>query len=65
MIYGLYVKEYNNIEDISKMFVADYFKGINSFDYLEEMDAVNLDYTNQVAQELFDNQKMVLSVITK
>ena len=64
-IYGLYVKEYNDVEDISKMFLADYFKGINSFDYLEEMDTVNIDYTNQIAKELFDNKKMVLSIVKK
>ena len=64
-IYGLYVKDYNDVEDIAKMFLSDYFKGINSFDYLEQMDIVNIDYANQVAKELFDSNKMVLSVITK
>ena len=62
-IYGLYVKEYNDVEDISKMFLADYFKGINSFEYLEQIDLVNIDYTNQIAKELFNSNKMVLSVI--
>ncbi len=64
-IYGLYVKEYNDVADISRMFLSDYFKGINSFDYLEEIDSVNIDYANQVAKELFDDKKMVLSVVTK
>ncbi len=31
MIYGGYVKEYNDVQDIARMFLADYFKGINSF----------------------------------
>ena len=35
MIYGEYIKEYNDVVDISRMFLSDYFKGINSFDYLE------------------------------
>lgn len=64
-IYGAYVKEYNDVADISRMFLADYFKGINSFDYLEEIDLVNLDYLTQVAKELFDEKKMVLSVVIK
>ena len=37
MVYGGYVKEYNEVSDISKMFLSDYFKGINSFDYIEEI----------------------------
>ena len=59
-IYGNYVKEYNDIEDISRMFLADYFKGINSFDYLEEIETVNLDYANQVLNDLFKMEKVVL-----
>ena len=34
MIYGGYVREFNDVTDISRMFLADYFKGINSFDYI-------------------------------
>ena len=64
-IYGSYVKEYNDVADISRMFLADYFKGINSFDYLEEIDLINLDYITQVAKEIFDEEKMVLSVVIK
>ncbi len=37
MIYGGYVKEFNDVADIARMFLADHFKGINSFDYLEEI----------------------------
>ena len=43
------------------MFLADYFKGINSFDYLEEIEQVSYEYTTQVFKELFEEKKMVLS----
>ena len=62
-IYGSYVKEYNDVADIARMFLSDYFKGINSFDYLEAIDTINLDYINQVAKELLDESKMVLSIV--
>ena len=63
MIYGEYVKEYNDVTDIARNFLSDYFKGINSFDYLEEISSINLDYVNQVLNEVFDESKMVLSII--
>ena len=63
MIYGSYIKEYNGPQDIARMFLADYFKGINSFDYLEEADSVNLDYAKQVLDEVFNEDRMVLSVV--
>lgn len=64
-IYGLYVREYDDVADIARMFLADYFKGINSFDYLEEIDAVSYEYTTQVFKELFEEKKMVLSIVKK
>ena len=63
MIYGSYIKEYDGPQEIARMFLADYFKGINSFDYLEEIDSVNLDYAKQVLEDVFKEDKMVLSVV--
>ena len=63
MIYGEYIKEYNDITDISRMFLSDYFKGINSFDYLEEISTINLEYLNQVLKDVFNEKNMILSVV--
>ncbi len=63
MIYGGYIKEYNDPEDISRMFLADYFKGINSFDYIEEMEGINVEYLGQVLKDVFKEDKMVLSIV--
>ena len=64
-IYGGYVKEYNDTADIARMFLADFFKEINSFDYLEEMTTINEQYVEQVLKDVFDDTKMVISVIKK
>ena len=47
------------------MFLADFFKGINSFDYLEEIATINKAYVQQVLKDVFDEQKMIISVIKK
>lgn len=64
-IYGEYVKEYNDTADIARMFLADFFKGINSFDYLEEIVTINEEYAEQILKEIFDEKKMIISVIKK
>ena len=64
-IYGEYVKEYNDVEDIARMFLADYFKEINSFEYLEEISTINEQYVEQILNQVFDDKKMVISVIKK
>ena len=62
-IYGRYIKEYNDVQDIARMFLSDYFKGINSFDYLEEIESINVEYLNQVLNSVFKENKMVLSIV--
>ncbi len=62
-IYGDYITEYNDVGNIARMFMADYFKGINSFDYLEEYEQVGIEYANQILAEIFDFNKMVVSVV--
>ena len=62
-VYGDYVVEYNDISDISRMLLSDYFKGINSFDYIEQFQTVTLEYTKQILQEVFDEKKCIMSVV--
>ncbi len=63
MIYGGYVKEYNDVADIARMFLADHFKGINSFDYLEEMKGITVEYLEQILKDVFKEEKMVISIV--
>ena len=62
-IYGDYVVEYNNISDISRMLLSDYFKGIESFDYIEQYSTVTSKYTKQILEEIFDEKKCIMSVV--
>ena len=63
MLYGNYVREYNDVQDIARMFLSDYFKGICSFDYLEEIDAIDVEFLNQVLKDVFKEEKMVISIV--
>ncbi len=63
MFYGMHIKEYNDIVDIAKMFLSDYFKGINSFDYIEEIENINVEYLNQLLKDVFKEDKMVISIV--
>ena len=62
-VYGDYVCEYNSVADIARMFLADYFKGLNSFDYIEQYDAVTTEYVKQVLEEIFDEKNEIISVV--
>ena len=64
MIYGSYIKEYDDVGSICRMFIADYMKGINSFEYLEEYNQVTPEYVKQVLEEVFREDKTVLSIVS-
>ena len=63
MIYGDYIKEYNDVSNIARMFLGDFMKGINSFDYLEEITILDINYVKQVLTNNFKNEKIVYSVV--
>src|SRR5699024_9941970 len=44
-IYGGYVKDYDDIENISNTFLTNYFMGINSLDYLNQIDNIDMEFT--------------------
>jgi predicted Zn-dependent peptidase len=63
MLYGNAVKEFNSVSDIARMFVTDYFKGINSFDYLETYKQITMEYAKQVLENTFKEENTVISII--
>ena len=62
-LYGDYVTEYNSVAHIARMFLADSFKGINSFDYIEKFNNVTKEYAEQILKEVFKEEKMGISII--
>ena len=62
-IYGNYVTEFNDVTDIARMFMGDYFKGINSFDYIEMHKLVDKEYTQEILNKVFEHNKMILSIV--
>lgn len=65
MIYGNYVREYDDVAEVTRMFISDYFKGINSFSYIELYEQVTPEYTKKVLEEVFNEENMVISIVKK
>ena len=62
-LYGDFVTEYNSVANIARMFLADSFKQVNSFDYIEKFNTVTKEFAEQVLNEVFDESMMGLSVV--
>lgn len=65
MLYADYVKNYNSVDNIATDLIMNFFKGISSFDYIEEFSTLSLQDVEYVLKEVFNKEKMVLSVINK
>ena len=62
-IYGEFVTEFNDVSSISRMFLADTIKEVNSFDYAENYSSITKDFVVDILKEVFDEETIVLSVI--
>ncbi len=62
-IYGEYIEEYNDVGNIARMFLTNYFKGVNSFEYLEQIDKICVENLMQLLEDVFNENKMVISIV--
>ena len=62
-VYGEFIKAYNDVEEIASLTVADFFKGIKPFEYIEEFSTVSKEYVEVVLKETLSENKKVISVI--
>ena len=62
-IYGEYVRQFNEVDITSGLFVTNYFKGINPFEYVENYKTISKEYIENTLKEVFTMEKMVKSSI--
>ena len=62
-IYGELVTEYDDVEQIGRMFLANSIKGLNSLEYIDEIGKITLDYVNEIKTKVFKKEKSILSII--
>ena len=62
-LYGDYISEYNSVDETARMFLTDYFKGINSFEYLEKYNEVTKEYSDEILKKVFIEEKRISSIV--
>ena len=63
VVWGDYIRSYNDIESYAHTFLTMSFLDINYFDYFDEYMKVTFDDVSKRFIEQFDNEFSVLSVI--
>ena len=65
MLYGSYIKIFDSVSSSARVFINDYFRGINSFDYVDAYRNITIEYAKDVLEKHFDFNKMAVSIIEK
>jgi len=60
---GQHISSYNSVEFIANTFISYYFKGINLFDYITELQSLDYESVSKRFNEHFDLDKGVLSLV--
>ena len=61
-VYGEFVKDYNDVSTIGNMALSSHFRGINIFEYFEEFSSIDKKYIENLLNEVFDENKKVISI---
>ena len=64
-LYGEYLSEYDDVENIGRMFLQDSMRGINSLEYIDVFKNIDLQYVNKIKKELFKEEMAALSIVRK
>lgn len=62
-IYGEIITQYEDVEEVGRMFLSDSIKGINSLEYIDEISNITLNDVKTIQEEIFKIDNAILSVI--
>ena len=64
MLYGNFVRRFNDVSQVATMVISDYFKGINTFDYVNVYHEIDKEYVENALRKHFDESKKTISIIS-
>ena len=62
-LYGDFVRLFDNVGGIATTFISNYFRGIDTSDYVAGYKNITLEEVQKVLNEHFDFEKMAISII--
>ena len=62
-IYGEFVTNYDDVEQIGRIFLSDSIKGINSLEYIDEIQNIDLNYISKIQKEMLKKDDSILSTV--
>ncbi len=64
-LYGDFVRSFNNVNSIATLFISNYFRGIDTSDYVDAYKNITIEKIEEIMKEHFDFEKMAVSIIER
>lgn len=64
-LYGEYVTIYDDVEDLGRIYLQDSIRGINTINYIDVFNKIDLNYINEVKPKIFNDEMNSLSIIRR
>ena len=64
VLYGRFVRSFEDVSTIANMFINDFFRGVNSAFYVEAYKSIDKGYVESVINRHFDFSKKAVSIIS-
>lgn len=63
MLYGRFVRTFEDVSTIANMFINDFFRGVNASKYVEAYKSIDKEYVENVLNNHFDFEKQAVSIV--
>ncbi len=62
-LYGEFVTNFEDVEQIGRMFLQDELKGVDTLDYANKLKEITMEDVDRIRKEIFKEDKAILSVV--
>ena len=62
-LYGEFVTNFGDVEQIGRMFLQDSIKGVDTLDYINQLNKITLKDVNEIRNNIFGEEKSIISIV--
>ena len=62
-MYGEFVTNFEDVEQIGRMFIQDALRNVDTIDYINQLKNITLEEVNDIKNKIFKSEESILSIV--
>ena len=62
-LYGEFVTNFEDVEQIGRMFIQDALRNVDTIDYINQLKNITLEEVNDIKNKIFKSEESILSIV--